>query len=163
MLKYHEELSPYHYGMDCNFPEVKNIGWLHKAYEFKVGEINLAFLNKLKELILNSNRATCDVLVDRLRGSCQCPICGENELKISNGNNCFLLGSAEAWIPDNKLEGHYFATFGLIIHYIEKHKYQPPQDFIDSVLALNINADFNAQSVQDELAEKYILLQDSRV
>jgi hypothetical protein len=159
MLKYYDELSPYHYGMDCSFSEVKNIGWLHKDYPFKTGEIDSIFLKKLKRLILKSDEdgGRFDVLVDRLRGSCACPVCGQSDLRISDENKSFLLGSAEVWIPDIKSDGNYFATFGLIIHYIEEHTYQPPQEFIDSVLLLDENAGFNAQSAQAKLSEQYIL------
>jgi hypothetical protein len=138
----------------CGFP-VKNIGWLDKNHPFNTGLVELIFLNKLKELIFNSDEGNCNILVNELRGSYECPVCGKHGLKIDIENDYFMLGSAELWIPNNKVEGEYFAAFGLIIHYIEEHQYQPPQSFIDSVLCLDKDITFNGQSVQNRLVRKY--------
>jgi hypothetical protein len=154
MLNHHEDLSPYLYGMTFVIPEVKNIGWLDKDHPFKIGEVKPEFLSKLKKLIFNSDGGNCNILVNELRGSYECPVCGKHKLKISEEDDYFILGSAELWIPDHKIEGQYFATFGLIIHYIEEHHYQPPQDFIDSVLYLKEDISLDAQSIQDKLVRK---------
>jgi hypothetical protein len=79
----------------------------------------------------------------------------KKDLELSNKNEKFILGSSEIWIPEYKAEGHYFATFGLIIHYIKDHGYKLPQEFIDSVLILDINLCFNGQAVRDKLVRKY--------
>jgi hypothetical protein len=155
MLEYYEDLSPYHYGMGLTVPEVSNIGWLHADHPFNVGKVEPNFLKKLEDLVLSSNKSSCDVLVDRLRGSCSCPVCGKSDLRVSNESKSFLLGSAEVWVPSNKADNLYYATFGLIIHYVNDHHYQPPQEFIDSVLELDLNSLFNGQSVKDTLGEKH--------
>ena len=125
------------------------------VHEFNTGGVDTAVVEKLKELTLNADEIPCDILVDRLRGSCSCPFCGKSDVKISNQDKYFLLGSAEIWIPSNRTNNHYYATFGLIIHYIEEHSYRPPVEFIKSVLALDIDVDFNGQSVKDRLGEKH--------
>jgi hypothetical protein len=158
MLEYHEDFSPYHYGIDTYFAESRNIGWLSGAHDFAVGVANPSFIPKLKELIFSSGRGKGDfsIVVDRLRGSYPCPICGESPLRVMDDKGkSFLLGSAELWVPDNEREGCYFATFGLIIHYVMEHQYQPPQEFIDSVLAVSVDSDFNGEAAKDSLAEKY--------
>ena len=154
MLNHHEDLSSYKYGMTLTIPEVKNIGWIDKNQQFNMGDVSPDFVQKLKELIFNSDEGPCNILVNELRGSYDCPVCEKHEIKISNENDYFILGSSELWVPDNRSEEHYFATFGLIIHYIEDHQYQPPQDFIEAVLALDINTKFNGQDIQDKLVRK---------
>jgi hypothetical protein len=155
MLEHYEDLSPYHYGMGLTIPEVVNIGWLDANHRFTTGDVESDVVEKLEELALNSNKSSCDVLVDRLRGSCACPVCGESYLEVSDGHKSFLLGSAEIWIPNHKIRDQYYATFGLIIHHVKEHHYQPPKEFIDSVLALDINCEFIGQAIKDKLGEKH--------
>jgi hypothetical protein len=156
-LKSYEDLSFYSHYIRGSAIEVKNIGWLDQSHPFLKKEINNDFVEKLKKAILNTYKGSysCDIVVDKLRGSYACPVCGEHGLRISNGQESFPLGSAELWIPDNKVKGHYFATFDLIIHYVEDHDYCPPQEFIDAVLALDLESDFNGQEIRDQLARKY--------
>jgi hypothetical protein len=154
MLKYYEDLSPYEYYMPCPIPEVRNVGWLDKEHPFLTGKPDLNFLKKLEDLIFNSYRGSCNIFVNKLRGAYDCPICGKNELIISNDHNEFVLGSSELWIPDCGAEGNYFATFGLIIHHIMDHQYQPPKEFIDSVLLLDLNKKFNGDDTRDSLIDK---------
>jgi hypothetical protein len=158
MLKYYEDLSLYEYYMHSPTSEVRNVGWLDEAHEFTTGEVTPELLEKLEELILNSHKSSCNILVNKLRGQHKCPICGVRGLAIGDERTGFILGSSELWIPDNKHEGHCFATFGLIIHYIKDHHYRPPQDFIDAVLELDPNIEFDGQAVRDALSEKYYLL-----
>jgi hypothetical protein len=155
-LEHHEEFSPYLHDTDCSFSEVRNIGWLHKDNEFITGAVPPNFLPKLEELIFSSRKGAFDIVVNQIRGFRSCPICGESALKITNdqGRSSYL-GSAELWIPDKEAEGCYFATSSLIIHYVMEHQYQPPQAFIDSVLALSLDSNFNGEIVKDKLAEKY--------
>jgi hypothetical protein len=155
-LEHHEEFSPYLYDTDCSFSEVRNIGWLYKDKEFTSGTVPPNFLPKLEELIFSSRKGAFDIVVNKIRGFCPCPICGERELIIMDDQGRpFYIGSVELWIPKKEEEDCYFATAGLIIHYIMDHQYQPPQEFIDSVLALTPDSDFNGEAVQDKLAEKY--------
>lgn len=141
--------------MPCPIPEIRNVGWLDKNHPFKTGDVDPKFLEKLEKLIFNSYRGSCSIFVNKLRGSYECLVCGEDKLTISNGQKEFTLGSSELWIPDSRVKGHYFATFGLIIHYVKDHHYQPPQEFIDSVLALDLNINFNGDDVRDSFVSKY--------
>jgi hypothetical protein len=154
MLKYYSDLSSYKYYMLYEIPEIRNVGWLDRENEFATGTVEPDFIEKLKRLIFASDEGPCKILVNELRGSYACPICEKKDLELSNKNEKFILGSSEIWIPEYKAEGHYFATFGLIIHYIKDHGYKPPQEFIDSVLILDINLCFNGQAVRDKLVRK---------
>lgn len=158
MLKYYEDLSVYEYYMPCPIPEVKNVGWLDQSHLFPTGEVSQDFLEKLEDLIFNSYRGSCKIFVNKLRGSYDCPICGAHKLSISNERNNFVLGSSELWIPDSKRDGKYFSTFGLVIHYVRDHHYKPPQEFIDAVLALDMNIQFDGDDARDALESKYNLL-----
>jgi hypothetical protein len=152
MLKHYVDFSPYEYYMTCAIPEVSNVGWLDKKHQFPTGTVEPGLLQKLKELIFKSYEGSCNILVNELWGSDECPICGQAKIKIFVGDDYFDLGSAELWIPNSEARNreHYFATSGLIIHYITDYHYQPPQEFIDAVLKLNSDSDFEGQSVRDE-------------
>jgi hypothetical protein len=156
MLNYYDDFSEYEHYMDCPIPEVKNIGWLDKEHYFNRGEVSTEFLDKLEFLIFIS-RKNINILANKLRGSYDCPICGKRKEKIVNGDKTFTLGSAEIWIPDYRKEGNYFATFGLIIHYIKEHGYKPPEEFTDSVVVLNVMTEFNVQEIREYFSEKSYL------
>lgn len=155
-LEHHPEFSPYHYCKDFYFPEVRCVGWLHGDNEFIVGTVPSSFLPRLKELVVSSDKGIFSIEVNQVRGFHSCPVCGKKPVTVIDGEGkSLLLGSAELWVPDNATEGSYFATSDLIIHYVLDHHYQPPQEFIDSVLALGVDSDFNGEVVKDTLAEKY--------
>jgi hypothetical protein len=154
MLKYYEDLSSYEYYMHCPIPEVKNIGWLDKEHNFRTGDVDFSFLEKLELLVFNSYEEHCNILVNELRGSYECPVCGKYRERITSGNQGFTLGSSELWIPDFRQKDHYFATFGLIFHYVKDHNYKPPQEFVDSVLALDMLAEFNGQDIRDAFVKR---------
>jgi hypothetical protein len=154
MLKPYKDLSPYEYYVAHPLLEVRNVGWLDKDHEFSTGSVDQNFLKKLEKLVFNSYNSTCNILVNELRGSYECPICGACELRINAENDFFIEGSAELWIPDTHNEENYFATFGLIFHYVKDHHYLPPQEFVDSVLALDLRTSFDGQSIRDNLARK---------
>jgi hypothetical protein len=154
MLNYYDDLSSYEYYMDSPILEVKNIGWLDKEHVFKTGTVNVDFLKKLELLIFRSFEKKINILANKLRGSYDCPICGKRKEKIINESKTFTLGSAEIWIPDYRENGHYFATFGLIIHYVKDHDYEPPKEFIDSVMFLDETIEFNADEIRDYFSEK---------
>jgi hypothetical protein len=154
MLNYYKDLTDYEYYMHVPIPEVKNIGWLDDKHVFTTGDVDSDVLKKLELSIFNSYEEHCNILVNELRGSYECPICGKHKEKITNGDDRFTLGSAELWIPDCREKDKYFATFGLIIHYIREHNYKPPKEFIDSILALDLKAKFSAQEIRDKFSER---------
>jgi hypothetical protein len=155
MIEHYVDLSSYCHEISFNIDDVKNVGWIGRNQEFACGESEQKFIDKLKTIILKSGKGTYDVLVDKIRGSYECPICGEQELEIRDENTYFILGSAEVWIPDSKVCGNYFSVPGLIVHYIEDHQYRPPEEFINAVLEFNYDIDFNGQLIQDRLIEQH--------
>ena len=49
------------------------------------------------------------------------------------------MGHSEIWIP-NSPRKIYYACPSLVIHYIEKHDYRPPDAFIDAVMSLDLDS-----------------------
>ena len=99
-----------------------NVGWLNSA--FPQGKVPQACLDRLYYI---SQR----YLRNRSLGHHECPFCPShmrgNELEIYWGNG-------EIWIR-GKGDIMYVAPT-MIVHYIYRHAYLPPQEFIDAVLAL---------------------------
>ncbi|MEI8633209.1 hypothetical protein P4S72_16540 [Vibrio sp. PP-XX7] len=56
------------------------------------------------------------------------------------------LGSSEVWLPSVE-EGEYFASPSMIYHYIDAHDYLPPLDFVEAVMAFDLDKPFDAQEV----------------
>jgi len=88
-----------------------NIGWLDENHDYEKGETPPNFLSILKKKEMNIFTF----------GSHCCPFC-----KNHHGGGVYEI----------KGKGKTYYTLEMIIHYIEKHNYKPPQEFIDSVLAL---------------------------
>lgn len=104
---YYEDLSPFEYGMA--YPECLNIGWLDEGQPYEKGNVPDGFVKKLEEL---------PVLMKHM-GHHDCPFCGKeisSVVKFAKGDNINYL------------------TPGMISHYVEKHEYKPPQEFIDAVM-----------------------------
>jgi hypothetical protein len=60
-----------------------------------------------------------------------------------------LLGNAEIMVPG--LRGVYYMAPTLIYHYVQAHQYQPPDEFVESVLAFDPSSRFNGQHMLDYL------------
>lgn len=55
-----------------------------------------------------------------------------------------LLGMSEIWLPSSS--GVIYAAPSLIYHYMEAHRYLPPQEFLDAVIAFNLDATWNGEA-----------------
>lgn len=62
-----------------------------------------------------------------------------------------FLGHGEIWLPSITKEIIY-ASPTLMYHYIEKHHYLPPQDYIDSVIAFDLNSDWDGAEMLKKLS-----------
>lgn len=100
-----------------------------------------------------------------MRGIHECNFCRADQWpllpvhenpSIDGGTKTLFLGNWEIWIPGR--DGKVFASPGLIIHYVEKHEYLPPQEFVAAAMnddALhNWNAEFEFGRLT-KMASKY--------
>lgn len=116
-MTYFADLSVYTYGCRDPLPNVVNVGWLDNRHPFPQGDTPPDFRMALSKICVKTRRypmAYCGVH--------ECEICGDcfggHEIRVSEEN-----GMRTYVAPD------------MIEHYVNAHRYKPPQDFIDAVLA----------------------------
>jgi hypothetical protein len=132
---YFEDLSPYTYayaalencseeirermGIDLGaLANAVNIGWLEYGYPFEQGRTPCKFRWKLRRLAKDLKNNI---------------YCGGHTCSLCNSNKRAAYGHGEIHVAGR--DGVTFVAPALIIHYIAEHKYSPPQDFIDAVVA----------------------------
>ncbi len=144
---YFEDLSPYTYlkNSDCllklehpESDEEYNIGWLDKEHVFPQGNVASELLSKILYL--------CTLKICQTRGFHNCPFCsdkadfreemGECIPAIEYCNKEYYLGSAEIRVIGKN--GKIYAAPNMIYHYIQKHNYLPPQEFLDALADVQI-------------------------
>lgn len=85
-----------------------------------------------------------------MRGIHYCPLCEEkskievqpDSLEHYTGNKTMLLGINEMVIPSLK-KGEFYVFPTMLYHYIVNHRYQPPQEFLDSLESFSLETPFN--------------------
>lgn len=108
-----------------------NIGWLDKAESFTTGDVPPDFVDRLVEL--------CGKPVNLTRGFHHCNLCPLPEgqfpepITVATPAGDVMLGHGE--IRATGKDGVTYASPDLIAHYVTAHRYRPPQEFIDAVLA----------------------------
>jgi transcription elongation factor Elf1 len=172
MLKYSEDLAVYNDG-SLELKEVLTVGWLNREHTFTVGEVDVQVIDKLKRVLTTDNTSPCQVSVNSIRGFVSCPLCDKqvafhvNDGSMQNSSidemidsgksaEIRILGNSEVWIPNIQKDKNFFATYDLIYHYIKDHQYLPPEDFIESVLAFDIEAKFVAERAYANCVRKYM-------
>lgn len=114
-----QEFSAYARGIPNAIPDVWCIGWLNSQQDFQVGKVPSHILEKIEQLSELPGRT--------IRGLTKCALCeflNYEEKDIYHTQN-------EIWIP--KVDFGYFAAPVLILHYIKRHNYLPPEDFLRAV------------------------------
>jgi len=138
---------------------LRAIGWLDTEHEFVRGDMPASAMNTLREILL-SNRD-----VNRMRGYHICGFCardlfGDKYLPTSQADfrnyvskatiylehqgKKILLGMSEIWIPSSS--GIIYASPSLIYHYMEVHRYLPPQEFLDAAAAFDLDSAWNGEA-----------------
>lgn len=113
-MSYYEDLSFYNYRYYSE--KELNIGWLQHGQPISVGKVPIGFIKKLK------NYYKKEYAIMQTAGSHKCEFCGDIDDGYSN--EIRVLG----------LNGIIYAAPSMLKHYINKHKYLPPQEFIDAVM-----------------------------
>ena len=123
--KYYDDLTPYTYDSGRWAKNPVNIGWLDKGQDYPQGDVPKGFLKKL------SGADTAQ----RHKGSHNCPFCGGSD----SSNVLYVKGKGITYVFPQMLE-----------HYISKHHYLPPQEFIDVVMDLPDKEDERNKEKKDK-------------
>ncbi len=106
-----DDLTPYEYDRNNEGGRAVNVGWLGRRAP-TVGDTPLEVLDALRAW----------PVTNRYRGWHTCELCGRNGIYDGNG---------DLRVPG--VDGVVYIAPALITHYIEAHRYQPPQSFIEAV------------------------------
>jgi hypothetical protein len=130
---YYADLSIYTFLKDsgtpisADTPNALNIGWLDDAHPFTQVEPSPEFVAQLW--------AFCRTPVNTTLGFHECTFCNDNPktyLEIEKDGQKVGFGHAEIWVFGE--EGKTYAAPTLIYHYVTRHLYAPPVEFIQAVL-----------------------------
>ena len=117
-------------------PKMVNIGWLSDGCQFIPSFDNYRWLPTLVDL--------CKYRFNATLGTFCCPFCDVGTQDVSGytieaiNEKTLFLGNAEIWIPAN--QDLVLVAPNLIVHYINRHGYRPPQTF-DAALEKVSSAD----------------------
>ena len=124
-MTYFKDLSKYTYQSNQQYENQKivNVGWLDIKNDFPTGNLDIDVLNTLKKLS-EKPKNIC-------RGFHECDICispnTETEFK-----EIFIREKGNGEIHITDIETTYIAPV-MIVHFIEKHNYLPPIEFINAI------------------------------
>jgi hypothetical protein len=135
-MSYFPDLSPYSYGHGSH-PGVVHVGWLDNVHPYATGSVDVRLIEKMKWLASRP--------VELYRGKHRCELCKEpsglDRTYLPNGividpkcswaqwmDGCSSNGEIRA-----SHEGITFAAPVLIVHYIEEHRYLPPDQFLKAI------------------------------
>lgn len=129
-----EDLTSFTYGPVPDGVSVLNVGWLGRGSRFEVGESEPGLGDAL--IALAAFRS-----VNTMRGY---HLCGLGRCRPEDDEWTIVpyplarrgevaLGSAEIWVPG---DGVVYAAPTLVVHYVNQHRYRPPEAFRHGALAL---------------------------
>ncbi|MBH5336701.1 hypothetical protein IHE55_18760 [Streptomyces pactum] len=132
-MTYFTDLSPYSY-LPNTVPSTVaafNVGWLDGENAFHSGEAPDEFIGALADLCAQSSHA-------KTRGWHVCNLVHASSpppypITMEAGGRTIVLGSAEVRVvtPD----GAWLVAPDLVLHYVIDHKYLPPEEFVEAVMA----------------------------
>lgn len=125
-----QDLSPCTYFGDEAATVLKAVGWLSSSHQFATGEVSVEFFAKLVRL---ANKPAPQPFV--CGGSQPCDLCqftGASTAQRHNGLPVKGVGHLNLFVPSDRF---LFAAPESITHYVDAHRYLPPDEFISAVLA----------------------------
>jgi hypothetical protein len=146
-FEFREDLSEYDGVQPEHHLSVLNVGWIGCGMSYPRGETSSNLLEKMKRIIVNSETSFFKPIVWRSRGQDRCPVCGLQDLVLEDGINIEVLGSSELFIPSSLQNNLYFISPLLLYHFILEHAYLPPNQFIDSIMAIDENSNFEGEKI----------------
>ena len=127
-MAYFPDLTRYSFLPTAETSPALNVGWLDPAHAFSRGATGPDFHSGLFAL--------CQQPVHRTRGIHRCGFCsaplGTAPMRETLAGDTIFLGSAEVRVIG---EGVTYAAPDLIYHYVVRHEYRPPEEFIRAVVA----------------------------
>jgi hypothetical protein len=121
-MSWYPDLSPYTYLQEGERCATFNVGWLAHGHTFRMGRSPKAFVERLTLL-------TTYALTQGTRGVHKCDLCSPGDPDLDDDS---MYGHAEIRAVGD--DGVRYAAPMLVLHYVVKHQYLPPQCFIDAVL-----------------------------
>lgn len=124
----YEDLTPYVY-WSGETPSTVNVGWLGRESRFEVGEPEPGLAEALGVLVRYHR-------VHVTRGWHGCELCGPGAaypVREPVEGTVQTLGSAEIRVPGP--DGVVYAAPNLVHHYVVRHHYRPPAQFVPAVRA----------------------------
>ena len=124
-MAYFPDLTPYSFLATATASPALNVGWLDPAHAFNRGTTNAEFHRRLFAL--------CQQPVHRTRGIHRCGFCPATSETVREAvdGQTVCLGSAEVRVVAQRTT---YAAPDLIYHYVVRHQYRPPEEFIRAVL-----------------------------
>lgn len=133
-----DDLAPYCYGCEPE-PNRLAVGWLDPANPFARGEVGSEmvhdrFLAVLRWAVVNRS-------VDAYRGFHYCELgdCGSSADRepsespvVDYGGHTTVVGHAQIEVEGR--DGVSYVAPNLIVHYVEAHRYRPPDEFVRAAL-----------------------------
>jgi hypothetical protein len=122
---YYLDLTSYRGDYLGNYKDALNVGWLDNQLNYNKGDVSKEFLDGLL--------FACKFLyINKSRSAIPCLLCNSDDvIRIYKGWRRIWLGTAEIKVTASN--GKTYISPDLIFHYVEKHNYQPPQEFIDAI------------------------------
>jgi hypothetical protein len=111
-------------------PKIAYVGWLDPQHPYTQGssiESQQQLARVLRYLLSNA-----PVGLSIFLGHHTCEFCGENPTFLYGGRSV-LMGSADFQIKSDNVS--YLAP-ALMIHYVERHNYLPPREFLEATIAV---------------------------
>jgi hypothetical protein len=126
---YFDDLSPYEYDRRPSNPAILNVGWLSRDHAFETGDVPPEFVQAIRRMVASP--------VNLYRGVHICEFCSPPPVTIRNGLKWIdpppeTAGNGEIRVVDS--DGQTYVAPVLVLHYIQEHRYQPPEAFISAVL-----------------------------
>jgi hypothetical protein len=136
------DLAPYARALRGGvWPNVLTVGWLDPDRPPAQGAVDPGFVSKLYDVVFGSPSFNAHIGV--LRNAEPCMMCGR-KITVPHHGEEFYLGRSEIWVPAQD-PVRYFSSPSLIPHYVETHRYVPPEAFVSAVMDVSLDDRYNAQ------------------
>jgi hypothetical protein len=107
-----DDLSPY-----GGSPRIVAVGWLERGHEYATGEVPKPVYEKLEALLIDPWQPAAAA------GAHPCDLCAFVAEKS---------GTKNLFVPS---DGRVYVAPELIVHYVNAHRYRPPDEFCKAVIA----------------------------